>query len=338
MVNVTTPESKRENKYGKLPDRIVNKLEQYENEYFREDKPVPFCGMLVYPAKVRDFEAFSACTGCLTLDKNETIDGLRKTHLDFLAMKIQDEKEGPFWSYKFSKLMEIIFHIDNGLKCKKCGHVIKYEDKEMLDYIDQLNKFKEKATQQKVEDIMSEQEEIVFPKIVCPECQGEELIEMIKIIPDPETKKNKFLINEHEISKEDFDLLRQLVMFQNFPDYVDDSWVDPLLKKDREEKLRLERMKNDVHATIEKKVICLSITTNYKFDEIYDMSIRKFTMALATVDDLINYKIMKQAVMGGFVSLPKGKSIEHWIYKPEKDMYGDSYKDADQVKSEVSNV
>lgn len=68
------------------------------------------------------------------------------------------------------------------------------------------------------------------------------------------------------------------------------------------------------------------------------MSIRRFTMALATVDDLINYKIMRQAVSSGFVSLPKGKKIEHWIYKPLKDIYGDDYKSMDEMQQEVSRL
>ena len=61
-------------------------------------------------------------------------------------------------------------------------------------------------------------------------------------------------------------------------------------------------------------------------------------MALNIVDDLINYKIMKTAAMSGFVSLPKGQTIEHWIYKEEKDMYGDSYKSKDELDSQVSSL
>lgn len=61
-------------------------------------------------------------------------------------------------------------------------------------------------------------------------------------------------------------------------------------------------------------------------------------MALTAVDDLINYKIIRQAVMTGFVSLPKGQKIEHWIYKPEKDMYGDTYKDMGSLKEQLSRL
>ena len=98
---------------------------------------------------------------------------------------------------------------------------------------------------------------------------------------------------------------------------------DVKIMKDYEEKMKLERQKNDLHATLEKKIVALSISTHFSFQEIYDMTIRKFTMALTTVDDLINYKIMKTASMSGFVQWPKDHPIEHWFYKPDKDMFGE---------------
>ena len=61
-------------------------------------------------------------------------------------------------------------------------------------------------------------------------------------------------------------------------------------------------------------------------------------MALAAVDDLINYQITKLALMTGLVSLPKGKTLEHWIYKQDKDMYGDTYKSLSEAKSAASGV
>ena len=37
-------------------------------------------------------------------------------------------------------------------------------------------------------------------------------------------------------------------------------------------------------------------------------------------------------MMGGMASFPKGFKLEHWLYKPEKDMYGDGYKTTDQAQ------
>ena len=323
-----------DNKYGQLRKDIVDLLQRYEIEYFREDKPVPFNGLTIYPAKVRDFEIFSTCTSCLTLNKNETVEGIRMSHLDYLISKVEDNgPEGQMWSYKLQKLFEIIFHVKNGIKCKQCGEILAYDSPEFINFIKDLQDFAQKT---KMEDI--DQNELIPPQLKCPHCEGTEFQEMIKTVPNEKGKGKYLLIDGHKIDKDDFNKLRQIVLYQNFYDYADDSWVDPEIKKDHDEKLKLEQMKNDVHASIEKKVVCLSVTSNYKFEEIYDMPIRKFTLALSTVDDLINYKIMKQAVMSGFVSLPKGQTIEHWIYKPNKDMYGDTYKGLDEIKDSMSGI
>lgn len=316
-----------EQKYKGIDPDIASKIENYEYEYFREDKPVPFCGLKVYPITVRDYEVFASCSACLTLNKNETVEGIRSSHLEFLLSKvIQKDEEGASWSYRFQKLLEMIFHIKNGIKCSKCGHVIAYSDEIFINFIKQLQETKD----------LSDLENI--PKLCCPECGSEEFSEMIKIEKDQKSGKYYLLVDGHKIEKNDFNLLRQLVLFQNDPDYRDESWIDPVLKKDHDEKKRLQQEANDVYASIEQKVVGLSITTNYKFDEIWNMSIRKFTMALSTVDDLINYKIMKTAISSGFVSLPKGEKIDHWLLKPLRDMYGDSYKSVDQAVAEANNL
>ena len=345
-----------DNKYGQLSKEIVDMLVEYEHTYFREDLPVPFCGLKIYPVLVRDFERFSACTTCLTLNKNEDPKGIAMTHLDYLISKIKSnqQNEGILWSYKLQKLLELIFHIQNGFKCKKCGHVISYDSNEFTEYSSKMSKFIEriKSLQEQFlnsenlteEDIQKEEKKLEeegfseAPHLNCPECGETEFLEMIKIAPSPKGKGNVLIVDGQTITNKDFTKLRQIVLYQNFYDYADDSWVDPEVKKDHDEKMRLEQMKNDVHATIEKKVVCLGIATGYQISDIYNMSIRRFNLALATVDDLINYKIMRQAVMSGFVSLPKGQKIEHWIYKPNKDMYGDSYKSTDEIHESVSNL
>ena len=307
-------------KYRGVPKHIAEEINTDESLYFKEDLPVPFCGELkFYPATVHDYESFSYCSQCLTLDKNQDKNGIRMSQLEYLYTKTQAPgDEGSIWSYRIQKLFEIIFHIKNGIKCTKCGRVITYDSKEFRDYILKINEAQKNDEEP--------------PKLVCPEegCGGHEFIEMMKFIEDPKTKKHVLCVDGQIINKEDYDRLRYIVLFQNFPDYRDDSWVDPVLKKDYEEKKRLERQNNDLYATIEKKIVALAISTHFSYEEIYKMTIRKFTMALMTVDDLINYKIMKTASMSGFVQWPKDKPIEHWLYKADKDLYGDnSYKSLD---------
>ena len=312
-----------------VPEKIAAEIKFCETEYFKEDKPVPLCGhLLMYPATVHDYEAFSSCSACLSLNKNSSPEGLRMSHLEYLyTMTQKPGEEGAMWSFRVQRLFEIIFHITNGIKCTKCGRVIRYGSEEFNKYL--------AAAQE------AQQNEKEIPILTCSgegcEGKGKDFIEMMKFIEDPKTKKHVLLVDGQIIDKDAFNRLRYIVLYQNFPDYRDDSWVDPDLKRDYEEKMRLERQKNDVHATLEKKIVAVSVATHYKFEEIYDMTIRKFVMVLTTTDDLINYKIMKTASMSGFVSWPKDHPIEHWIYKPDKDMFGDNhYKSLDEAAKGVS--
>lgn len=316
--------------YGLKPE-IANEIKVYEAQYFREDKPIPFKGLFIYPALMHDYEAFANCSTCLTLNKNEDPKGIPMSHLDYLISRTQlPGDEGMMWLYKIQKLCDICFHIKLGIKCKECGTVIEYSSDLFKNWVAELQKVQKNAPQ-------NGQPQNV-PQLVCPNCGKEKYIETVKIVQDPETHKFKLFIDGQEITKQDFDRLRQIILYQNFPDYQDDSWVDPEIKKDYEERMRLERKQNDVHATLEEKIVCLSVATGFELPYIYDMTVRKFTMSLSRVDDLINYKIMKQAVMSGFAQLPKGKTIEHWMYKPDKDMYGDAYKTTDDLKGEISNL
>lgn len=327
--------AKKPDRYGGLKEDIVNKLKVYENEYFRWDKPVPFCGLFIYPVVLKDYEAFLSCSTCFTLNRKDDPVGLKTSNLGYLhhKMSIKENNEGAMWSYRFQKLCEIIFHIENGLKCKNpdCNKILRYDGPEIGDYIRQTQEFVQKIENREISP------DTKRPTLQCPHCGGEDFSEMIKIRQDT-SKKMELVIDGHVISSQDFDLLRQIVLYQNFPEYSDDSSVDRALREDHDKRMQiLQQNQGDLRATLEKKVVCLSVATSYPLEYIYGMTMRKFTMALGTADDLINYKIMKTATMSGFVKLEKGQTIEHWIYKKEKDEYG-YLQDVDDVKSRVNNL
>ena len=67
------------------------------------------------------------------------------------------------------------------------------------------------------------------------------------------------------------------------------------------------------------------------------MSIRQFVSLLGVINDLIEYKITKTGLMSGMVSLKKGQTIDHWIYKKEKGMYGSAV-DADALTQKINSL
>ena len=333
-------------KYKGINPKLAKELAMFEMQYFRRGLPVPFCGMEIAPAKVKDYELFMDATACLTLDKNTTLEGIRMSNLDYLVSKlqIQEENEGAQWSFRLSNLIELCFGVKSGYYCPKCGKVYAFDSEEAKAMTaaaeergrrfleENLNRFQD--TEEEAAKALEELKEAAAPR--CPD-DGEALKPTLTVRKD-EAGKAELCVKGNVISSKEFDRLRQIVLFQNIPDYRDESWVDPSLKKDREERMEIERRQNDVHASVEDKVICLAISVGYKTEDIYEMTVREFTKALSKVDDLINYSITKLAAMTGLVSLPKGKKLEHWIYKPDKDMYGDEYKSLQSAQADQAMV
>ena len=72
------------NRYQGLDPDLAKELISYEHSYFKEDRPIPFCGLNIYPVTMHEYEKFFMCVDCFTLDKNETPQGIRMTNLDYL--------------------------------------------------------------------------------------------------------------------------------------------------------------------------------------------------------------------------------------------------------------
>ena len=159
----------------------------------------------------------------------------------------------------------------------------------------------------------------------------------IKYRMNPETKKYEILINGITITSEDFDRLRQIVMYQNLPDFKDDTWVDPDMRADQAEKQRLLAKKNNAGtATLERKIVCVSAKSCYKIEDIYKLTMRKFLILLSAIDDAMNYECTRIGLMTGMVSMKE--PVEHWIYKKESDdLYGGEAVSLDDMKQTLGS-
>lgn len=283
-----------------LQKELVEELNRLEDRYFTFDKPIPFkTGLTLYPVMLQDYNQFVNASTCLTLNKNETMEGLMQSNLEFLISKMEEENIGVIYSKYASRLFEIIFHVQNGMRCNKCGKIIPFEE-----FIPMLHRDKD--------------------NIKCPECGSYDLEEVIRYQVNPKTKKREMVIMGVKINSGEFDRLRQIVMYQNFPDYRDDSWVHPEVRED-------QRLKNEilsksrggpVSASLERKIVCVSAKSNYKIEELYNLTMRKFIMLLGVIDDAITYETSRIGLMSGMVS--SKEPLEHWIYKHEKGMYDDA--------------
>lgn len=293
--------------------KILEEVDYFRDKYFTYDLPVPFNKLTLYPVSIKDYNEFLSSSACLTLNKNDDVAGIRMTNIDYLLSKMQDEKEGPMWSLRFTKIIELCLHIKSGLKCPKCGKFmsfeefyIKYEDESIIDKNSILN---------------------------C-ECGGK-YQETIKF-KENEKGKKIFVFDGIEVDNQTFNKLRKYIMYQNLPDYKDDSWVDKAIRDDQAARNEL-KSRGSGTASLERKIIGVCVNTHWKIEEVMNMTIRKFLMVLGMIDDIMNYTITRTGLMSGFASLPKGETVEHWLYKKDEGLYGKAM-DVDTYTSQIKNA
>lgn len=309
-----------------LPKNIVDELYYLNDRYFAFDEPVPLKkGLLIYPVSIKYHDDFIMASDCLTIDKTESIEGIQSTNLSYLLLKMNDknnEMEAAKFSQHFIRICELCFQMKYGICCKKCGKI--YDYWEFLSMMSNKDKPFSCECGNNLDD------------------NSEGFDANIKYKLNEDTKQREVLIykdfkNPIVMTSEDFDRFRQIVMYQNLPDYKDDSWVDPDMREDQREKQRLLAKKNNgATASLERKIVCVAAKSNYTIKEIYELTMRKFIMLLSVIDDAMNYECTRIGLMTGMVSTKE--PIEHWVYKKESDdLYGDGIT-VDSMQAKISSA
>ena len=332
--------SEHPHKYDGIPEQFIPTLERYEVEYFRENKPVPFCGMQIHPIQTRNYEKFLNSLSCLLLNRKSSAEGLGKTDLGWLIAqtKLPDQNpkkpadpewvSGRMWLLRLYTLTELVFGIKNGLKCKHegCGHVITYDSPEWSNMV--------KDAQTALQNGSSA---VLFK---CPECGTSDtkgssnFTEEIKVVEGQSKGEERLYVDGHEITPDDFQLFRYIVPFQNMPDYRSDSQVAPELKADFEKRAQMLSKKNgNLVATLERKVIAVSIMTGFEYEKLYDLPMRTFNQMFSMIRGRDDYRLAK--LLTSIFPPEKDKpapDIGDWVYEKDEDMYAGVYHDLDEQK------
>ena len=80
-------------------------------------------------------------------------------------------------------------------------------------------------------------------------------------------RTKKLCIYNNELSSQDFEELKTIIAHYNILNYDGDKYIDPDLKADLEKKRKLEN-RDYTSPTLEKQIVCVCISTNYKLEEI----------------------------------------------------------------------
>lgn len=325
-------------------DKIKKTMEVYQQIYFTHDEPVPFKeDLMVYPVMVKNYYDFYSTVDILQYKKNEDPSGIgiSMSNLDYLIHKSQqDNEEGVMVTRKIIKLFELIFHIQNGIICECDENMDTYKDYhtfiEEMSEIRNNPEFQEeikKCDDDQLKLIVQQQliNQAALDKRKCPKC-GKDRYDLIRYENDD--NKYKLYIGKIQITNDDFDLLRELVQYQNMPDYQIEE-IDPELRKELELKAELES-KDHVQPNLEKQESCIIASTNYTYGTIKELSLRHLSMLLKTVDSKLHYFTYKQAESSGFVTFKS--ELPHWIYSSDKKSKLDGVQTLDQLKEKLGNT
>ena len=142
-------------------------------------------------------------------------------------------------------------------------------------------------------------------------------------------KNNRYVIfiqddkKEYYINSKDFDNIRQIIFYQNDPDY-DDSYVDPDVQELYEEYVKT-KYKNVVVPSLEQKKVYVMSKTGYSLKEINEMSYRFFIQIynISVQDDMYIADKIIQSSMKYDVK----KEIHHPLFTKKVNKYAEIFVD-----------
>lgn len=317
-----------------------DKITQYEQEFFTYDKPVPVKGGLcIYPVTIRDYYKFYQVISCFTIDKNTAIEGIKMNDLQYMFHLIKKDST-MIMRNQFVNLLSLVFHVENGMCCNHSdcdfNEVVKYQDvAEKVREIDMALQEKYKGSPNSEVLIKKEREKAVYQLQICPKC-GKVMDDTIELRDNLENPRQcKIAINGVELDNRDYKKIRQIYCYMNLPDY-DDEYIDPELKEALQEAQSLKN-EGSQQPTLERQIACVVNSTGYKIEEVYDLSLRKFTSILRVADAKLNYLAAKIGEMGGLVTFKTPPP--HWIYTKEdarKSLF-DNIMSVEQVESKIGD-
>lgn len=314
-----------------LSKQLEQKLEVYEQIFFGMDKPVPFMkGLYIYPVKVKDYYTFYSSIPCLTMDKSTmkvkeidektgaevvvsrpNIQGIRQSYMAYLIDQMQNEEYGRALTNQVISILELSLHIKNGFYCPHChSEELTYE--QMLQDIMEM----EKDESLSEEDKQQMRREYFIQNSVCPKCGGQRK-DIIGIVDDGKgtSISKRLYVYDNVLLPQDLDELIAIILHYNILNYDGDKNINPKLKEALDQRALMEN-KNYHAPSLEKQLVCISISSPYTMEELQEVTLRKLTMLLKVVDSKVTYSAQLQGMFSGMVTFKEDPP--HWIFSDDK--------------------
>jgi len=151
-------------------------------------------------------------------------------------------------------------------------------------------------------------------------------------------KKPVFIINEQIFDSSDFNEIRDIICEQNMVEVPDES-IQKEIRNKMEEARRLKARENGANnkpASFEDTMLCLVASTAMTFEQVNELTLRKFIRLLQRVDAKLHYQIYMTAAMSGMVEFKDKSILRHWMSDLERENKNDDVLlSFDKVKDHV---
>ncbi len=154
---------------------------------------------------------------------------------------------------------------------------------------------------------------------------------------DTENGKPYFWVNERQYNSDDFDNIKEIVAYQNLIELIDETISKEIRDRMADARRYKAEMDNDKPSTLEDQIVCLAISTNYKIDDIKDMTLRKFSKFLQRIDYKMHYQIYQTAATSGMVEFKGSSKLQHWMSNLDKDdKFSDIKMDSEELNKKIN--
>lgn len=333
-----------------LSDKLKEKLNLYEQIFFGQDKPVPFKDdLLIYPVKVKDYYTFYSNLSCLQMDKtvikSKEVDefgrekivsvpnpkGISQSYMSYLISQMENEEYGRLLTQQVVTLLELIFHVKNGFYCPNC-HEEELTYEQMLEDVLLIENNRELNEEQK----KIAKQEYFIKNSVCSKC-GAQKRDIIGVQDDGKEKlsSKRIYVYDSVFNAQEFDELIAIILHYNILNYDGDTYMDPKLKEAMEQKALMENQNYNA-PSLEKQLVCISVSSPYTLEMLEELTLRKMTLMLKVIDAKVTYQAQLQGMFSGMVKFKEDPP--HWIFSSDKKDFSKQVMQMGEVREKFKYV
>jgi len=150
-----------------------------------------------------------------------------------------------------------------------------------------------------------------------------------------EKGKPFFEIKNKRYDSSDFEEIRKIICEQNLIDIPDEEIQKEVRDALDDAKSYKAKISGTKSGSFEDYIISIAVSTGWKYEEIYEMTVRKFIKSIRRMDNLIHYKIYLASSMSGMVEFKDKSFIKHWLTDLEEGQYDDVSLELDKVQDKI---